>query len=91
MKEGQEAAFERIYGPAGDWCRLFSQAGGYLGSDLYKDEKVPCRYLTVDRWASQGDYQAFHLAHGRAYRALDELCTDLSEREACLGAFRGVA
>jgi len=37
VKPGREKEFERIYGPEGDWARLFARAEGYVRSDLLRD------------------------------------------------------
>ena len=56
VKPGSIDAFERTYGPAGEWARLFHKAPGYRGTELLKDVDTPGRYLTIDRWASREDF-----------------------------------
>jgi len=37
VKSGHEGEFERIYGPGGDWARLFGRADGFLGIELLRE------------------------------------------------------
>lgn len=78
--------FERRYGPAGDWARLFARGEGYLGTQLLRDAADPGRYLTLDRWRSAADWEAFRAAHAADYAALDAMCEALTTDERALGA-----
>jgi len=86
-KEGRESAFEQIYGPAGDWVRLFQRGEGYLGTDLLRDTATPRRYVTIDRWALPSAYETFRRQWQSDYEALDARCAPLTEQEALLGTF----
>lgn len=90
VRPGREAEFERAYGPAGDWVRLFDSAAGYLGTELFRDPDDPRRYLTVDRWASAEAFARFREARGAEYEALDARCSRWTEDETPLGAWRVV-
>lgn len=81
VRPGQETVFERIYGPAGDWARLFGQAEGYLGTELLRDRDAPGRYFTLDRWASREAFEAFHRGRREDYEALDRRCAGLTASE----------
>ena len=52
-------AFEKAYGPNGDWARLFSRGGGYIRTELIRDPKTPGRYVTVDFWKSRQAFERF--------------------------------
>jgi 8-oxo-dGTP pyrophosphatase MutT (NUDIX family)/heme-degrading monooxygenase HmoA len=80
------AAFESAYGPDGDWARLFRRASGYLGTELLRAPGEG-RYVTVDRWTSRADFEAFRDAHRADYDALDRRCEDLTLDETPLGTF----
>ena len=54
-----DEAFERAYGPDGDWAKFFRQGRGYVGTELLRDVEAPSRYLVVDRWESADAYNAF--------------------------------
>lgn len=88
VREGREAEFEQAYGPAGEWSELFKRGDGYLGTELYRDEKTPRRYITMDRWTSSGAYEKFRQDQRSAYEALDARGSLLTETEIFLGAFQ---
>lgn len=81
------AEFAQVYGPAGPWVALFKQSAGYLGTLLLRDQANPQRFITVDRWRSAADYQAFRAASAAAYCDLDERCQSLTEHERSLGSY----
>ena len=87
VREGREAEFGNVYGPTGEWCELFKEGDGYLGTELYRDEITPSRYLTMDRWVSSGAYEAFKQNHLKAYEAMDGRSEQMTEAEIYLGAF----
>jgi heme-degrading monooxygenase HmoA len=89
-KAGHESDFERAYGPAGEWARLFRRADGYLGTELLRRSDNPGEYLTLDRWASRAAYEAFRSRWGDEYGELDRLLEGLTEEEALLGSFEAL-
>lgn len=86
--EEHRQTFERVYNPNGDWAILFRKSPGYLGTELFKDQTDPNRYLTIDRWKTERDFLAFKRDHGDAYRALDQAFEALTRREVKIGAFQ---
>lgn len=86
-KAGQEAEFERVYGPEGAWARLFARGEGFLGTELLRDADQRGRYLTIDRWTSSAAFDAFRQRWAEEYRALDRQCEALRQRETPLGSF----
>lgn len=85
--EGREEAFERTYGPGGDWARFFEQGEGYLGTELWKGESTG-GYVTVDRWETKEQFERFRAEHREAYEALDRGCEHLTAVEQFLDAYR---
>jgi heme-degrading monooxygenase HmoA len=81
------AAFIEAYGPAGAWARLFRQASGYRGTELYRDRGDSARFVTIDFWLSVGDYEAFRTRFAEEYDALDHACETLTSAERPLGTF----
>lgn len=77
--------FERAYGPAGDWARLFATAAGLIETELLSDGAG--RYITLDRWQSPAGFDAFQARAGDAYDALDAKCDALTVSEERLGTF----
>jgi heme-degrading monooxygenase HmoA len=67
------AAFERAYGPEGEWAAFFRRGTGFIGTELLRDVETPGRYLVVDRWESAEAYNAFAAAHRDEYmRRVDD-------------------
>jgi heme-degrading monooxygenase HmoA len=83
-------AFERAYGPRGEWAQLFSRAKGYRGTELFRDRADPQRFLTIDYWDSEAAWEAFRAEERAAYDALDRQCETLTAGEKRIGGFRPV-
>jgi heme-degrading monooxygenase HmoA len=81
------AAFERVYGPDGDWARLFARHDGYRGTALLRDALRPQRYLTVDSWDSIDQRTAMLASAREEYERIDRECEPLTESERELGTF----
>ncbi len=77
----------RCTDPAGPWVALFRQSAGYIGTQLLRDQANPLRFITIDRWRSSDDYQAFRAEFERTYRELDERCQGLTTFEKALGSY----
>ena len=60
-------AFERVYGPEGEWAQFFRAGRGYIGTELLHDLDEPERYLVIDRWESVDAYNAFVDEHQAEY------------------------
>jgi ribosomal-protein-alanine acetyltransferase len=80
-------AFEKAYGPNGDWARLFRRTKGHLRTELLRDPEKLGRYVTLDFWTSRLAFQKFKQQHIVAYRALDRRCKSLTARERKIGEF----
>ena len=87
VEPGAIAEFEQIYGPEGDWARLFRINPEFLGTQLMRDADRPGRYLTLDRWTSREALQNFKRDHHAEYSALDRQCESLTLAERHLGDF----
>ena len=85
--EGREAEFGATYSGAGLWADLFARARGYRGSKLLRPLEPGGWWLTIDRWASAADFEAFGQAHGDEYRALDAELEGVAGEEEFVGAF----
>lgn len=81
------AAFERRYGPEGDWVALFRRARGYLDTTLLVDHARAGRYVTIDRWESETAHTDFLRQHGEAFSALDAESEELTQNERLIGHF----
>ena len=78
------AAFTTAYAPDGAWGELFGRAAGFLGTELYRDAVRPDRFLTIDRWRNEQDWQSFLQAFGPAYESLDAQFEGLAMAERSL-------
>jgi heme-degrading monooxygenase HmoA len=83
---GREADFRRAYGPDGAWAGLFAQAAGYLGTELLR-ERGGDAWVTIDRWRTAHEHEAFAQRHAEAYAALDRECEALTAHEERIGEF----
>ncbi len=81
--EGAEAGFAAAYGTEGDWVGLFRRGSGYLGTELLRAPDG--RWLTIDRWRSRADWDAFLAKHRAEYDATDRACAALTAEEWDLG------
>jgi len=87
VKPGKQRAFEKAYGPQGDWVQLFRTSPGYLGTELIRDRDLRLRYVTLDHWSSRQAYLRFKKEHRQAYQDLDAECEALTTREKRIGEF----
>jgi heme-degrading monooxygenase HmoA len=87
VRPGMEDAFLRIYGPEGDWARLFKSGEGYLGTELNRNLSDQQVYVTLDFWSSEEAYNRFRKANAAAYKEIDARCESLTESEVELGRF----
>ena len=83
----REEEFAISYGADGVWAALFGKAQGYLGTTLYRPGESGAWWLTVDRWNSEADFEAFGRDHGDEYRALDAELEGVAGDEEFVGAF----
>jgi heme-degrading monooxygenase HmoA len=91
VKPGGEERFEKAYGPAGDWTRLFRSDSNYRETRLLRDPLRPAVYLTLDFWNSREAYEKF-LADRRAeYKTLDDATEGLTINERRIGWYELVA
>ena len=82
-----EEEFGLAYGADGPWAALFGKAGGYLGTTLYRPDEPGGWWLTIDRWNSASDFNAFGRANGEEYRRLDAELEGVAGEEEFVGAF----
>ena len=87
IAEDKVPAFEKAYGPEGDWAQLFRKSPDYLGTELLRDAYVPGSYLTIDRWKNEEAFRGFRKNHDGEYETLDRTCDALTSRETRIGAY----
>jgi hypothetical protein len=87
VKQGCEERFASVYGPDGDWARMFRRDPAYQRTLLLRDAFRIRTYLTCDFWESRETYQIFRQNNSEAYDALDKTCDELTLAERKIGAF----
>lgn len=85
VHEAHRADFESVYGPTGDWARLFARGEGFRGTELLR--AADGSYLTLDVWRAKADFDAFLGEHGADYEALDRRTQGWTACEHRLGEF----
>jgi heme-degrading monooxygenase HmoA len=87
VKPGREEVFEKVYGPKGDWARLFQADPRYRETRLLRDLSRPRCYFTLDYWDTETDFTRFKAAHGAAYTEMDRATEGLTLSERRLTTF----
>ena len=85
-----QAEFERVYGPDGDWARFFRQGSGYVGTELLRDVELPGRYVVIDRWESAEAYNAFVGEHREEFMRRTDESDFHHDQELRFGTFENV-
>jgi heme-degrading monooxygenase HmoA len=85
----QAAAFERAYGAAGPWAKLFALHPGFERTRLFRHKEDSHVYVTLDVWRSRADYDSFKASYADEYRRLDEQFAPLKLEETLLGFYEG--
>ena len=86
VRAESKSDFEALYGPLGAWVALFSEYPGYLYTELMRSHETGV-YLTVDRWRSEADYDAFQRAAASRYGEIDALGDALTTEERRVGRY----
>lgn len=84
------AEFRDAYSSTGRWVKLFSEAAGYIYTELHRDVDDENRYITIDYWQSKHDYDTFREEFKEAYQKLDSECELFMKEEKHLGSFERV-
>jgi heme-degrading monooxygenase HmoA len=87
VSSGTADEFRAMYGPDGEWARLFSRETAFLGTELLHSKTHPNLFITIDRWGSEEAWAAFLRAWGEDYTALDHRCKALAVSEGEIGSF----
>lgn len=87
MRPEHVTAYERAYGPDGDWVRLFRRDPAYVRTALLHDRENPLRYVTVDHWQSRAAYLEFRTRFRAEFAAIDATCETFTRDERHVGDF----
>lgn len=88
VKRGCEKRFQKVYGPEGDWAKLFPNDTNCQQTQLLRDPEHPAIYFTLDFWASRQAYENFMAKHAAEYKKLDAAGEELTRGRGRLGASR---
>jgi quinol monooxygenase YgiN len=88
VKPGSVDEFRKLYGPDGEWVQLFSNAEGYLRTELHRDIRTPLRFVTVDYWKSETHLERFRRHRAAEFEEIDSRGEALTESENMIGEFR---
>jgi hypothetical protein len=87
VKPGCEERFEKVYGPGGDWAKLFRTDSGYRETRLVRDSFRAAIYLTLDFWDSRQGYEEFLRKRRTEYTAIEVIGEELTLKERRMGCF----
>jgi heme-degrading monooxygenase HmoA len=79
--------FLQHYRACGTWTQLFARARGYVDTQLLRDVESPTVFLTIDRWHTRAEHDAFRRELATEFERLDHACEALTEQEERLGDF----
>jgi len=85
VKPGCEERFEKVYGPGGEWARLFRSDSQYRETRLVRDSFWDAMYLTLDFRKSRQGYEEFLRARRAEYEAIEERGEELTLKEKRIG------
>lgn len=87
VRREKEQEFVEQYGPEGSWAQLFRRSGGYIRTELVRDVTDHLRFLTLDYWQTEEEFNDFRERNLAEYQRLDKKFEGLTEKETRLGAF----
>ena len=87
VKPGCEERFQSVYGPQGDWVRLFQRDPHFRETRLLRDISRTRFYFTLDYWDSENSYEHFKSANHAAYAEIDRTTEHLTVSERRLTSF----
>jgi len=87
VRKDRVAEFQEKYGPEGAWARFFRGSAGYIRTELVKDVDSDFRFLTLDYWQTEEEFNRYRQLNLAEYERLDKEFEGLTESETRLGAF----
>ena len=87
VRQERAAEFVKKYGPEGAWARFFRGSAGYIKTELVRDVTSDFRFLTLDYWQTEEEFERFRERNQSEYERLDQEFEGLTEKETRLGAF----
>jgi len=90
VKPRCQERFQKVYGPGGDWAKLFQSDSNDQKTQLWHDPEHPAIFLTLDFWTSRQAYENFMASHAAEHERLDAVGEELTRYERKIGWFESV-
>ncbi len=87
VKQGREAAFERLIGANGRWHALARRSRSFLGSSFLRDAVQPTRYMLIEYWSEMLVYEKHQADFSDEIRQIEVERDGLVEVTTPLGIF----
>jgi len=87
VRQERAAEFVQKYGPEGAWARFFRGSAGYIKTELVRDVTSDFRFLTLDYWQTEEEFNRYRQLNLAEYERLDKEFRGLTEQENRLGGF----
>jgi heme-degrading monooxygenase HmoA len=87
VRQERAEEFVQKYGPEGAWARFFRGSEGYIKTELVRDVTSDFRFLTLDYWQTEEEFNRYRQLNLAEYERLDKEFAGLTEQENRLGSF----
>lgn len=84
---GKQHEFEKLYGPEGDWEKLFKKHPGYISTQLLKSTEQENTFITIDYWKSKEDLDEFKSTFKNEFEILEKEGEKLTISEKQVGNY----
>ncbi|MGC8878869.1 MAG: antibiotic biosynthesis monooxygenase family protein [Anaerolineae bacterium] len=88
VREEARCRFELVYGPGGAWSKIFAHCPGFRGTALLRDTKNPRRYLAIDFWDTEDEWEQALAERKAEYASVKATFEGWSESRTEVGIFR---
>lgn len=87
VKDGQQDAFERLYGVDGDWSRVNRMTRSFLGTSFLRNQNDPSQYLVTEYWSEMLVYEQQRAKAAATFQAVEKMRAALVQSIEPLGVF----
>lgn len=87
-KEEARRQFELAYGRGGAWSNLFARCEGFRGTTLLRDARNSRRYLTIDLWDTEAQWEQALAERKAEYAELEAAFDEWTESRREVGVFQ---
>jgi hypothetical protein len=87
VKNGEQDAFERLYGVDGDWTRVNRATRSFLGSSFLRNQNDPSQYLVTEYWSEMLVYEQQRVKAAETFAAVEQQRDALVQSIEPLGVF----